>query len=321
MVEGKELSIDELTDCPYPFGLYLKELTNDIIVFFGDNHRVLACNKRFRDLSRLGRGEIMEKGIDDLVVAEESGFSDLPDSGSHKKIKFQLSDYVSPKVNYFYLGYVFNTGSNYCLIAEERQGGEREVLEKISLLNNALSNKTRKLTKKNRELEEANRRIETLSKTDVLTGLANRRHFMDYFEKTLSQAQRHSHPLSLVVLDLDKFKDINDTYGHDAGDEVLSALGDLLERETREEDLAARIGGEEFAVLLTQANLEQARSYAERLRKRINRLEIESVTGEISGSLGISTLKSNDDPESLMKRADRALYKAKDSGRNKVCRT
>ncbi|MFP4631788.1 MAG: GGDEF domain-containing protein, partial [Candidatus Acetothermia bacterium] len=120
---------------------------------------------------------------------------------------------------------------------------------------------------------------------------------------------------------LDKFKDINDTYGHDAGDEVLSALGDLLERETREEDLAARIGGEEFAVLLTQANLEQARSYAERLRKRINRLEIESVTGEISGSLGISTLKSNDDPESLMKRADRALYKAKDSGRNKVCRT
>ncbi|MBS3766429.1 GGDEF domain-containing protein [Candidatus Bipolaricaulota bacterium] len=315
------MSIDELTDCPYPFGLYLKELTNDIVVLFGENHQVLGCNKRFGDLSKLGRDEIMEKGIDDLVVTEEPVLTDLPEVHSHKKIEFQLSDFVSTKINYFYTGYVFNTGSNYCLIAEERQEGEKEVLEKISLLNNALSNKTRELTKKNRKLEEANRRIEKLSKTDVLTGLANRRHFKDYFEKTLSQAQRHSHPLSLVMLDLDNFKDINDTYGHDAGDEVLSALGDLLERETREEDLAARIGGEEFAVLLTQADPEQARSYAERLRERINRLEVESVSGEISGSLGISTMKQDDDPESLMKRADRALYKAKDNGRNRVCKT
>ncbi|MFP4589816.1 MAG: hypothetical protein ACLFO3_07615, partial [Candidatus Acetothermia bacterium] len=157
------MSIDDLTDCPYPFGLYLKELTNDIVLLFEDNYHVSGCNKRFLDLSKLGRDEIMKKRVDDLVVTKESGFFDLPDAQSQKKIKLQLSDLVSQKANYFYIGYLFNTGSNYCLIAEERRGGEKDVLEKISLLNNALSNKTRELTKKNRELEEANRRIEKLS--------------------------------------------------------------------------------------------------------------------------------------------------------------
>lgn len=179
----------------------------------------------------------------------------------------------------------------------------------------------RKLTKKNKELERDNEKIEELSRTDVLTGLANHRHFMDYFEKMISQARRHSNPLAVAILDLDKFKEVNDTYGHHAGDEVLSAVGDLLNEETRGEDMAARVGGEEFAVLLTRTGGEEAFSHAEGIRNRITELGLESVSRDVSASIGISTMTSGDDPEHIMKRADRALYEAKEGGRDKACRS
>jgi len=315
------MKIDDIPDCPYPFGTYLKELTTDLIVIFDGDHNLLKCNQRFLYLSELGESELKDKRVEELFITENSDFPEIPEKGNYNEIKLQFSDLLTTKSDYFFSGYIFNTGDYYCLIAKERRGGDEEILKKISLLNNALSNKTRKLSKKNKELEKANKRIEKLSKTDVLTGLANRRHFMDYFEKMMSQAQRHSTPLSLVIIDLDKFKEVNDTYGHSAGDDVLSALGDLLDREVRKEDLVARIGGEEFAILLTQANMEEAYSYAERIRKRVQTMDVSSVPKEISASLGISTLKENDDMESIMKRADKALYEAKENGRNKVCQS
>jgi len=315
------MQIDDIPDCPYPFGTYLKELTTDLIVIFDGDHNLLKCNQRFLYLSELGESELKDKRVEELFITENSDFPEIPEKGNYNEIKLQFSDLLTTKSDYFFSGYIFNTGNYYCLIAKERRGGDEEILKKISLLNNALSNKTRKLSKKNKELEKANKRIEKLSKTDVLTGLANRRHFMDYFEKMMSQAQRHSTPLSLVIIDLDKFKEVNDTYGHSAGDDVLSALGDLLDREVRKEDLVARIGGEEFAILLTQANIEEAHSYAERIRKEVQDMNVKSVPKRISASLGISTLKENDDMESMMKRADKALYEAKENGRNKVCQS
>lgn len=312
------MEIEEISDCPYPFGYYLRELTNDIIIVFDDSLKVVQCNDRFLALAALSKKEIENRKVEDLVITEDSNFPDLPDVRSYKEVNLQLSDLVAKRVDYFYTSYIFNGGSFYYLIGEERQVEDKEVLEKISLLNNALSNKSRKLAKKNKKLEKANERIEKLSKTDVLTGLANRRHFMDYFEKMISQAQRHSNPISLVMIDLDKFKDINDSYGHQAGDDVLSALGNLLSRETRKEDLAGRIGGEEFAVILTQTDIEKADNYAERIRKEINQLEVDSVPAEITASLGVSEMKDGDDSESLLKRADAALYEAKENGRNRV---
>lgn len=311
---------DEISSCPFPFGYYLKELTEDIIVFFGKNGEVLDYNKRLLELSRLVSGDIKEKSVEELFVEDGGDLLELPEEGSYNELNMQLSSLFYDHEDYFFTGYVFSTGNNYCLIGEERQEGQRKVLEKISLLNNALSNKTRELTKKNRELEKANRRIEKLSRTDTLTGLANRRHFLDYFEKMISQARRHSHPLSLIMIDLDKFKQVNDTYGHGAGDDLLSAIGDLLDQETRKEDLAARIGGEEFAVLLTQAGKEEALRYAERIREEVMKIEIESVNRQVTASLGIATLQDDDDVESIMKRADEALYSSKENGRNMVSR-
>lgn len=311
---------DEISSCPYPFGYYLKELTEDIIVFFGKNGEVLDYNKRLLDLSRLVSGDIKGKKVEELFVEDGEDLLDFPEEGSHEELNMQLSSLFYDHEDYFFTGYVFNTGDNYCLIGEERQEGQKKVLKKISLLNNALSNKTRELTKKNRELEKANRRIEELSRTDTLTGLANRRHFLDYFGKMISQARRHSYPLSLIMIDLDRFKQVNDTYGHGAGDDLLSAIGDLLNQETRKEDLAARIGGEEFAVLLTQAGEEEALRYAERIRKEVMKIDVESVNKQVTASLGIATLQDDDDVESIMKRADEALYSSKENGRNMVRR-
>lgn len=313
------MEIEELLDCPYPFGYYLRELTNDIIVVFDENLEVIRCNERFLNLASLSKKEVETRKIEDLVITEGSKFPSLPDTGTHKEVNLQLSDLFVNKSDYFFTSYIFSSGSYYYLIGEERQEEEKEVLDKISLLNNALSNKTRKLAKKNKKLEKANKRIEKLSKTDELTGLANRRYFMDYFEKMISQARRHSDPLSLAMIDLDKFKDINDTYGHQAGDDVLSALGSLLLDEARKEDLAGRIGGEEFAVLLVQTDIGKADNYAERIREKINQLKVDSVPEAISASLGVSAMKAGDDSESLLKRADAALYEAKENGRNRVC--
>lgn len=313
------MEIEEISDCPYPFGYYLRELTNDIIIVFDDSLKVVQCNERFLALAPLNKMEIENRRVEDLVIVEGSEFPDLPEVDSHKEVNLQLSDLAAKGIDYFFTSYIFNSGSFYYLIGEERQVEEKEVLEKISLLNNTLSNKTRKLVKKNKKLKKANERIEKLSKTDVLTGLANRRYFMDYFEKMISQAQRHSSSLSLAMIDLDKFKDINDTYGHQAGDDVLSALGSLLSRETRKEELAGRIGGEEFAVILTQTDIGKADNYAERIRKGINQLEVDSVPAEITASLGVSEMKDGDDSETLLKRADAALYEAKANGRNRVC--
>lgn len=313
------METEKIQNCSYPFGHYLKELTNNIIVVFDEEMEVLRGNSRFLELSKLEKREIEGRKIGELFIAVDTDFPVLPDEKTHEVVNLQLSDLFTKKSDYFFTSYVFNSGNYYYLIGEERQVEEREVLDKITLLNNALSNKTRKLAKKNKKLEKANERIEKLSKTDVLTGLANRRRFMSYLEKMISQAHRHSDPLSLTMIDLDKFKEVNDTYGHSAGDDVLSALGELLSEETRKEDLAGRIGGEEFAVILTQTDIEKADKYAERIRRKIHELEVDGVPEKISASLGISSLRTGDDPESLLKRADSALYEAKESGRNKVC--
>lgn len=315
------MKIEELSSCTYPFGHYLKELTKNIVVVFDESLKVLRCNSRFLELAKLEKKEIKSKEIGDLFITDDTDFPVLPDEGTHEVVNLQLSDLFSKKDDYFFTSYIFNNGKHYYLIGEERQVEEREVLDKITLLNNALSNKTRKLAKKNKKLERANKRIEELSKTDELTGLANRRHFMNYLEKMISQARRHSNPLSIAMIDLDRFKDVNDTYGHGAGDDVLSALGELLSQETRKEDLAGRIGGEEFAVILTQTDIEKADNYAERIREKVSRLEIDSVPKGISASLGVAALQTGDNSESLLQRVDAALYEAKDSGRNRVCVT
>ncbi|MCA1850281.1 MAG: sensor domain-containing diguanylate cyclase, partial [Acidobacteria bacterium] len=155
--------------------------------------------------------------------------------------------------------------------------------------------------------------------TDGLTGCFNRRSFEMQLERDLHMATRMRLPLSLILLDLDNFKKVNDTFGHDAGDVALRLLAEGLRDELRGVDTAARYGGEEFAVILPQAGIDGALIVAERLRRRIEQMEVPGV-GHVTASLGIATFPQHaSSRDTLVVAADRALYDAKNSGRNCIC--
>ncbi len=168
-----------------------------------------------------------------------------------------------------------------------------------------------------KELEAANAKLELLATTDGLTGLANNRHFRVTLANELERAHRYGADFSVVLMDVDFFKQFNDTYGHLAGDDVLRQVSQVLKSQVREVDLAARYGGEEFVILLPEAGMQAAVQAAERIRAAI-----EAAPWELRGvtvSVGVATL-SMMSPESsdLVQAADDALYAAKRSGRNRV---
>lgn len=154
--------------------------------------------------------------------------------------------------------------------------------------------------------------------TDHLTGLANRRRFERQLEREVGRTLRYGHPFSLVLLDIDRFKQVNDKYGHEAGDEAIKHLARTLQEGTRGIDLAARIGGEEFALILTETSLKGALDVAERLRLAINQATIPLV-GQIAASFGVAEFPSSaQTSRELMALADAALYEAKRDGRDRV---
>jgi diguanylate cyclase (GGDEF)-like protein len=159
--------------------------------------------------------------------------------------------------------------------------------------------------------------------TDELTGLANKRGFQDWIENEFSRAERFGHELSLLMLDIDNFKQVNDTHGHLQGDEVLRTIGRILQRESRGIDEPARYGGEEFAVGLPETDPKGAAEVAERIRERVEETEIPMVSRggamQVTASLGVATMpRAADEITRLVGAADEALYKAKGSGKNRV---
>lgn len=156
--------------------------------------------------------------------------------------------------------------------------------------------------------------------TDHLTGLANRRRFERQLEREVGRTLRYGRPFCLMLIDIDRFKEVNDNYGHEAGDEAIRYLARILQEGTRGIDLAARVGGEEFAVILTETNLEGAVEVAERLRVAISEAKI-PVVGRIAASIGVAECpESARTSRDLMASADAALYEAKRNGRDRVSR-
>jgi len=154
--------------------------------------------------------------------------------------------------------------------------------------------------------------------TDHLTGLANRRRFERQLEREVNRTLRLGHAFSLLMLDIDKFKELNDTFGHDAGDEAIRLIGKVLREGTRGIDLAARIGGEEFAILLVETELSRGLEVAERLRIAIKEMSIPSA-GHITASFGVAECPSCAQTSvDILKAADSLLYEAKRKGRDQV---
>lgn len=154
--------------------------------------------------------------------------------------------------------------------------------------------------------------------TDHLSGLPNRRRLERQLEQEISRTARYGHPFSLLMLDIDSFKKVNDTFGHEAGDEVIKSLSKTLQEGIRGIDLAARIGGEEFAIILTETPMSRALEVAERLRLAIKAVKIPTV-GSITVSLGVAEAPScAQTARELLACADAALYRAKEQGRDRV---
>jgi len=173
------------------------------------------------------------------------------------------------------------------------------------------------------ERKKLEQELERQAHIDLLTDLSNRRHFVETAEQEMARARRHDEPLCLLMLDLDHFKRVNDTHGHQAGDMVLQNLGDVCRRTFRAIDIVGRLGGEEFAALLPETGPEQALEVAERLREAVARTSVTLEDGtslSTTASIGVTRVEVSDTRISVvLKRADAALYKAKSGGRNRVC--
>lgn len=175
----------------------------------------------------------------------------------------------------------------------------------------------------NQQLRNSQKILETLAHTDALTQLNNRRVFTARLEEEVGRVRRHGATLSVLLFDLDHFKAVNDTWGHDTGDMVLKTVADCLNSVKRMTDVAARLGGEEFALLLPETGQPGALQLAQRLRQTIEASETRAPGGEVlnvTASVGVATVtRHSKQIEELLQHADTALYAAKDSGRNRIC--
>jgi diguanylate cyclase (GGDEF)-like protein len=181
------------------------------------------------------------------------------------------------------------------------------------------------LQRENLDLVVKNRLLSEVSSRDTLTGLYNRWFVMEKIDSELNRSLRHGSPMSLLMLDVDHFKRINDTWGHSAGDQVLQGIGKLLRECCRVYDVPGRYGGEEFCIVLPETKTGNTTVVAERIRRRLESTEL--LCGDtaiaVTASIGIAGMDEPDDtstlsPAGLIERADRALYSAKNRGRNRV---
>jgi diguanylate cyclase (GGDEF)-like protein len=190
----------------------------------------------------------------------------------------------------------------------------RDLLE----LNQSLE---RRIAERTSELLSLNLQLETMALTDVLTGLPNRRHALQCFEQLWQQSTANKTPLSCMMIDADGFKSINDTYGHDSGDEVLRQLSRCLRNSVRNDDVVCRLGGDEFLILCDHTGLFGATTTAEKLRQEVALLRVPAGSGVWQGSVSVGVAERTNSTlgfDDLLKLADNAVFAAKREGRNRV---
>ena len=194
-------------------------------------------------------------------------------------------------------------------------------LQKIHLhtihLEQMVNHRTQEITDKNLLLNQQNEKLEQLASKDPLTLLYNRRAFSALVDKEISRAKRHHFPVTLVILDIDHFKKINDEFGHNVGDDILCRFADELSINMRKENLICRWGGEEFVILIPEATSAMVFKHIEALRQKISQMDFAPID-KLTFSAGMATLRIEEPFKEWFQRADSALYNAKGSGRNKI---
>ena len=228
---------------------------------------------------------------------------------------------------YTVLMVVARNTSNLTRVALE-QGLEREITlaeaqashRREQKLRERLQQESKQLESANQQLNEAHDRLLLISRSDALTGISNRRHLDDELERAVHGFRRYGIDFSLVLLDVDHFKKINDTYGHQTGDLVLKGLAQQVSTALRDVDTFGRWGGEEFLCLLPNTTYEEAMECAERLRADLANARLVEAMPDfvVTASFGVVGCCGEDDADSVMSRVDAALYEAKAAGRNRV---
>lgn len=177
--------------------------------------------------------------------------------------------------------------------------------------------RTEELAELNKKLQEKVQEVEQLASRDMLTGIYNRRMFEQLIDIEIKRAKRYSQPMSVILADIDLFKQVNDIYGHSMGDKVLSNVAETLQEHIRESDILARWGGEEFAIILPNTESDTALEMAERLRCSIAQMRSDNNI-QVTCSFGVTEYNTADSGDSIFSRMDQALYQAKDCNRNNV---
>jgi len=239
-------------------------------------------------------------------------------------IDFNINSAYVPSWIAYMLGVILSVAASIVAISMSSHH-LAAALEKSRQSENELANLNLDLEsqvlERTRELQEAIKHAEHQARTDVLTGLNNRRAFFEYAEGIDAQARRYKHSYVVAMVDVDHFKSVNDTWGHDIGDVVLVSIGNVISKMCRETDIIGRIGGEEFAVIMPQTDIKDGLSLANRLRKVIEETRFQTPQGSIGLTVSIGLALFSDDSGSLekvMTSADIALYVAKNAGRNRV---
>jgi len=215
-------------------------------------------------------------------------------------------------------GRVWRDGEDLRVIAEYDIDELQRLAAQMLALNRDYAAAQFELAQTNLKLQQREAQIMALSLTDHLTGVGNHRRFEQELTTELKRFERTGEPLSAFMADLDHFKQINDRYGHDVGDRVLVTFGNLLRSQLRTTEVASRIGGEEFAVLLPHTELDEAITTAERIRGAIAAAAIPPMPHGVTASFGVARIEPGEDRAGFMRRVDQALYQAKHRGRDRV---
>jgi hemerythrin len=264
---------------------------------------------------------------------------------SNPQVLRELYDFLLNWLAYHILGMDKNMARQYQAInsgmqardafealEKEIDAGTEPLLAALSGLFTLVTRRNRQLTELNASLErrveqrteellQANQQLEIIALTDVLTELPNRRHAMRQLHQLWEESAREQTPLSCMMIDADGFKEINDQYGHDAGDEVLRVLARELCHAVRSDDVVCRLGGDEFLIICPNTSLDGARYVAEKTRKKIANLRVPAGDGMWRGSIsvGVATIEEwIDGVDALLKAADQSVYLSKEAGKNRV---